>query len=313
MTSVTITNTQQLAQDQAEAMGKKLNAQVDHNLEKLKANHEAWKATFLEAETNRRAEERNWREYYQLVYQGEKSWWQNTMLFILNGIQLWALTQQYNQQKTIAKRTYELANRQLQLAEKMFNYYKEQFQPHETALGGQIDNYFANPYKPQYEITGGRFALSARMQMVGKRRELFMCTSQYCTGAITSSLKDLAIQEANLVANAMNTGVKYEKLREHKLEQKWLTTRFAFISAGRGVSQQGITGIDGAQKAFHSFGADPGAALGQLLGTIAYTVGGIIPAPQSPSGGVMYGNNQPYVGYQPTVNVENNTATKRRY
>lgn len=306
---VTIDNTRQLAQDQADEMGKKLNSQVDHNLERQKANHEAWKATFLQAEAVRRTEEDNWRKYYQEVYKGEKSWLQNLMFFVLNGIQLWALTQQYNQQKEIAKRTYELANRQLRLAEQMYDYYKKEFQPHETEMGKQIDNYFANPYKPQFEITSGRFALNARMQMVGKRREVFMCTSQYCTGAMTSALKDIAIQEAQMVSNAMNSGVKYEKLREHKLTQKWLSTRLAFIQAGRGVASQGITGIDGAVKAFHSFGADPGAALSQLLGTIAHTVGGIIPAPQAPQGGTVYANNSPTIGYRPTVRVQNNRFT----
>lgn len=302
----TLDNTKQLAKDQAEELGKKLNAQIDHNLAKQKANHEAWKQTFLEAEANRRVEERNWRKYYQEVYKGEKSWLQNTMLFVLNGIQLWALVQQYNQQKTIAKRTYELANRQLQLAEKMYDTYKKEFQPHETDLGNQIDNYFGNPYRPQYQITSGRFALNARIKMVGKRRELFMCSSQYCTGAVTSALKDLAIEEAQAVANAMNSGVKYEKLREHKLEQKWLSTRLAFVQAGRGVAQQGVTGIDGAVTAFHSFGADPGAALSQLLGTIAHTVGGIIPAPQTPNRGAIYGDSSPVLYQRPSVKVQNN-------
>lgn len=306
---VTLDNTKQLAQDQAEAMGKKLNEQIDHNLSEQRKNHEAWKATFLQAEATRRLEERNWREFYQEVYKGEKSWFQNLMFFVLNGIQLWALTQQYNQQKEIAKRTYELANRQLKLAENMYAYYKQEFQPHETEMGKQIDNYFANPYKPQYQITSGRFALNARVQMAGKRRDIFMCTSQYCTGAVTSALKDIAIQEAQLVSNAMNSGVKYEKLRQFKLEQKWLNTRLTFIQAGRGVASQGVTGIDGAVKAFHSFGADPGAALGQLLGTIANTVGGIIPAPQAPNGGTIYANTSPVIGYRPTVKVQKNSFT----
>lgn len=306
---VTIDNTQQLAQDQATEMLKSLKEQINHKLEKDKANHEAWKATFLEAEGIRRGEENNWRQFYQTVYMGEKNWLQTTMFFVLNGIQLWALVQQYNQQKEIAKRTYDLANRQLHLAEEMYRYYKQEFQPHEVDLGKQIDNYFANPYQPQYNITSGRFALNARMQMIGKRREVFMCASQYCTGATTSALKDLALQEAKMVSNAMNSGVKYEKLREHKMEQKWLNTRLAFIQAGRGVAAQGVTGIDGALKAFHSFGADPGAALSQLLGTIAHTVGGIIPTPQATEGGTMYGQTTPYQVARPTTRVPNNTRT----
>lgn len=277
----TLDNYQELAKANAQEMQKALKEEHTRQHQLYKDNLKQWNDAFVKAENNRRADETRWRNFYKETYATENAWLKNTVMFILNGVQLWALVQQYNQQKEIADRTYNLAHRQLALAEGMYNYYKEMFQPHEVALGGQIDGYFANPYRPQYETTSGRFALNARMQMIGKRREALMCASQYCTGALASTLKDLALQEANLVANAMNSGVKYEKLRQSKMDQKWLQTRLAFIQAGRGVAAQGITGIDGAVKAFHSFGADPGAALGQLLTTVARTVGGIIPTPST--------------------------------
>lgn len=279
MVAVTVTNWS----TQTSQIGNKLNAQVDYNYKKYKDNHAAWARTFQSAEQKRRQEESQWQQFYYQVYAEDNAWWKTAVVFALNGIQLWALTEQYKQQKEIADRTYELSNRQLSIAEKMYSYYKQEFQPHETALGQQIDHYFAKPYLPQYETTGGRFALNARIQMIGKRRDALMCSSQYCTGALSTTLKDLALQEANAVANAMNSAVKYEKLRELKMEQKWLQTRLSFISLGRGVADQGITGIDGAVRAFHSFGADPGAALSQLLTTVAYTVGGIIDAPSRPN------------------------------
>lgn len=277
----TLDNYQQLAQANAQEMQKALKAEHTRQHQLYKDNLRQWNEAFVQAENNRRKDEKRWREFYEKTYAQDNAWWKTTLMYILNGVQLWALVQQYNQQKEIADRTYDLANRQLALAEGMYNYYKAMFQPHEVAIGDQINNYFANPYRPQYDTTAGRFALNARTQMIGKRREVLMCASQYCTGAVTSTLKDLALQEANLVANAMNSAIKYEKLREFKMEQKWLQTRLAFISAGRGVAAQGITGIDGAVKAFHSFGADPGAALGQLLTTVARTVGGIIPTPST--------------------------------
>lgn len=270
---VTIDNTKQLAKDQAEAFK-----------DKIKSNHASWYAKFKEAEEIRRKEEHNWRALYDRIYTGEKSWYEKLGFFVLNGIQLWALTQQYNQQKKIAARTYELANRQLSIAEEMYDYYKKQFQPHEVALGQQIDNYFAKPYRPQYETTGGRFVVNARTAMIGKRREALMCASQYCTGALSSTLNNLALQEANMVGNAMNSAVKFENLREQKMESKWLKQRLSFIETGRGVSSDGRNGLDASVAVFHSFGADPGAALKQLLQTIAYTAGGLIPSPDVPYG-----------------------------
>lgn len=287
-------NVSELAKAQAQEENKILKERLDAETKKIKDNHAAWAGEFQKAEQQRRKEEENWREFYANVYNSEKEWYHYVAFFALNGIQLWALTQQYQQQKEIAKRTYELANRQLQLAEKMYSHYRDSFQPHETEMAKQLDNYFANPYRPQYDITAGRFALNARVQMIGKRREVLMCASPYCTGATTQALQDIALQEANLVANAMNSAVKYEKAREVNMEKKWLNARLAFVEAGRGIASQGITGIDGAVKAFHSFGADPGAALSTLLSTIARTVGGIIPDPVAPSGGTMKGSVSPY-------------------
>lgn len=274
-------NYKQLADAQGSAYEKALKARVDHELTEQRKNYTSWAKKFEAAEDQRRIEENNWREFYKKVYEEENTWWKDLIFYVLNGIQLWALVQQYNQQKEIADRVYDLANRQQSLAEEMYSHYKAQYQPHEIALGKQIDNYFANPYRPQYDTTGGRFVVNARAQMTGKRREVLMCASQYCTGAVKTALRDLAVREANLVGNAMNSAIKYENLREQRMEDKWLQARLSFIQTGRGVSGQAVTGIDGAVTAFSRFNADPGAALSQLLGTAAYTIGGIIPSPNS--------------------------------
>lgn len=281
MVAFTLTNYQALAEAQGREAEKALKAQNADQLEKIQKNHRSWAAKFDQAEAQRRIEENNWREFYKKVYEEENTWWKDLIFYVLNGIQLWALVQQYNQQKEIADRVYDLANRQQSLAEEMYGHYKAQYQPHEIALGKQIDNYFAKPYRPQYDTTGGRFAVNARAQMTGKRREVLMCASQYCTGAVKTALRDLAVKEANLVGNAMNSAIKYENLREQRMEDKWLQVRLSFIQTGRGVSGQAVTGIDGALTAFSRFNADPGAALSQLLGTAAYTIGGIIPSPNS--------------------------------
>lgn len=283
----------------------------DDEQQRIKDNHAAWSKVFLEAENNRRTDERKWRELYYQIYSKEKEWWQEIAFYVLNGIQLWALYTQYKQQKEIADQTWDIANRQLTLAENMYAQYKEQYQPHEIKLGEDINAYFDNPYRPQYEITAGRFALNARVQMVGKRREALMCASQYCTGAIATTLQDLALEEAKLVGNAMNSAVKYEKLREWNMTKKWVNTRLMYIQTGRGVSQQAVVGIDGAVNAFTSFGADPGAALGQLLGTIAFTMGSQTPGVQYNPGNSQVRGTSPYAInnvqiQRPTVKAKRN-------
>lgn len=313
-------NYQQLAQAQgqellkhADKMGEKLNAQVDHELDKIKNNHASWAKLFLDTEKARREEEKQWREFYWEVYTEDNTWWKQAITFALNGIQLWALTEQYKQQKEIADRTYDLANRQLAIAESMYDQYKKQFQPHEVTLGKQIDDYFANPYRPQYDITGGRMAITAKLQLTGKRREVLMCANQYCTGATSSALKDLTESEIKIVSSAMNSAVKYEKMRADRMETKWLQTRLAMIQAGRGLAGQGLQGAEASAKAFRSFDADPGAALSSLLGTVSYTVGGLISSPTRPQ----YSQTSGSYGtiYRPSTRVAVNTAprTSRTY
>ena len=150
-------NYKQLADAQGSAYEKALKARVDHELTEQRKNYASWAKKFDQAEAQRRIEEDNWREFYKKVYEEENTWWKDLIFYVLNGIQLWALVQQYNQQKEIADRVYDLANRQQSLAEEMYGHYKAQYQPHEIALGQQIDNYFAKPYRPQYDTTGGRF------------------------------------------------------------------------------------------------------------------------------------------------------------
>lgn len=306
-------NYQQLAtaqgkelQKQAETQGEKLIAQVDHHLAQIKKNHESWAKLFLQTEKERRKEEKQWREFYWEVYTEDNAWWKQAITFALNGIQLWALAEQYRQQKEIADRTYDLANRQMVIAESMYAQYKAQFQPHEEALGNKIDEYFAKPYTPKFEITGGRMATTARLQLSGKRREVLMCASQYCTGATSSALKDLTEAEAKLVSSAMNSAIKYEKMRADKMETKWLQTRLAMIQAGRGLAGQGLQGADASAKAFRSFGADPGAALSSLLGTVSYTVGGLISQPSRPQYSQSFGSYGTI--YRSSTRVAVNTA-----
>lgn len=280
----TLTNSQQLAQQQGQETEKALKKSIDYEFKKYKENHQAWASTFQQAEQKRRESEKKWRDLYFKIYSEDTAWWKNAVMFALNAIQLYALVTQYKQQKEIADRTYELADRQLKLAEEMFANYKSLYQPHEVEMGQKINNYFDKPYRQQYETTGGRFVINARNEMIGKRRKVLMCASQYCTGATTTALKDLAILEAKKVSNALNSAVKYENTRQHKMTVLWLETRFAFASAGKGVSSTAVTGIGYAAKAFHSFGADPGSALSQLLNTIAYTVGeSTVSAPRNPA------------------------------
>lgn len=247
-------------------------------------DYEAWQAQFDKAEAARVEESRRWLKYYEDVYNNEMSWWKKITMFALNGIQLWALWKQFQQQRDLADKTYDIAKRVQKIAEELFDFYKGTYYPHEIALGKQISDYFKQPYCADYEGTGAKFEENMRMAFRKSREDVTRCTSSNCAKFTDSDALSWAIEQAQSVGNARNGAYRYEELRKDTKDNKWLELRMKYLQIGRNVSAEGQQGIMKAFNTFSSFGADPGAALNQLLGTLSSTVGQMISSPVSPKG-----------------------------
>lgn len=249
-------------------------------------DYEAWKDQFDYAENERLKESHRWLEYYNDVYGQEMSWWKKLTLFALNGIQLWALWKQFQQQRDLADKTHDIANRVQRIAEELFDFYKGTYYPHEIALGKQIQNYFDHPYCADYDGTGARFEQNMRTAFRKAREDVTRCTSSNCAPFTESDALSWAIEQAQSVGNARNGAYRYEELRKDTKDNKWLELRMKYLQIGRNVSAEGQQGIMKAFNTFSSFGADPGAALSQLLGTLSNTVGQMISSPVAPKGDI---------------------------
>jgi len=246
-------------------------------------NHEAWSTAFENAEANRRKEEELWREYYKKIYKSDHSFYKKVTMFALNAIQLWALWKQFRQQKELAERTYEIANRAQQVAEELMAYYEQVYQPHETALGDQINNYFEDGCI-NYDSTAERFERNVRNSFARAKANALRCSSSYCGGFTPAMMKQWEIETAQAVGNARTGAYRYEEMRKETRDSYFLELRMKFIQVGRNIAAQGQGGIMKAFNTFSSFGADPAAALNQLLGTLSSTVGSTISAPTAPTG-----------------------------
>ena len=263
-------------------------------------DYEAWEALFDEAEAQRVKENDRWFKYYKSVYEDDMSWWKKIILFALNGVQLWALWKQFEQQKDLADKTYDLANRVQVIAEELFAFYKGTYLPQESALGGQISSYFGGAQCVNYEVSGKRFEDNMRTAFRVARNSLMRCTSSNCAPFTANDALSWAVEQSQALGNARNSAYRHEETLKDYKDGKWLDIRLKFIQVGRKVSADGQDGIMAAFSTFSSFGADPGAALSQLLGTLSNTVGQMISSPTAPNGQIPDYNKSNWL-YQPYV------------
>lgn len=250
-------------------------------------NHSAWSSAFNTAEENRQKEDDRWREYFEKVYDNDMSFYKKMTMFALNAIQLWALWKQFKQQKEIADKTYEVADRQQRIAEELFAFYKSEYLPQEEGFNKSLTGYTNNPYCPDYAGTGDRFEENTKNAFARAKITVIQCNSQHCLGLTKAMNKQWALEQAQFVVNARNTAYRYEELRKETYDAMWRDYQIRWISLGRNVTKEGQNGLMSAFATFSGMKADPGGALNQLLGTLSNTVGSAITSPIAPNGNAM--------------------------
>lgn len=274
------------AADQSEAfMPGALHQGWEHYYEWANKDHAAWKDAFLKAECQRLQESRRWLQFYKDVYEKDNAWWKKLTMYALNAVQLWALWKQFRQQKKIADQTYEIADRTQNIAEELYRFYEKVYQPHENALSKQISDYFNGSECVEYDLAG-RFEQNVRSAFARSVANMQRCTSSHCGTFTPAMMKQMEIEAAQAVGNARTGAFRYAEMLKESKDAFYLELRMKFIQIGRNISSEGQNGIMKAFGTFSSFGADPGAALNQLLGTFSNMMGSQISAPVLQTGQV---------------------------
>lgn len=278
-----------------------LNQGWEHYYEWANKDHAAWKDAFLRAECQRLQESHRWLTYYKDVYTKDNAWWKKLIMFSLNAIQLWALWKQFRQQKEIADRTYEVADRTQKIAEELYGFYEQVYQPHEKKLSQQLSEYFNGGDCVEYDLAD-QFELNARSAFARAKASMLRCTSSHCSSYTPAMMKQMEIEAAQAIGNSRNLAFRYAELLKESKDTFYLELRMKFIQMGRNVSSDGQNGVLKAFNTFSSFGADPGAALGQLLGTFSNMMGSQISAPVLQTGQMPNIPQDPYhIPYTPRV------------
>lgn len=264
-------------------------------------DHEAWKEAFLKAECERLAESHRWLTYYEKVYRSDNALWKKLIMYSLNAIQLWALWKQFRHQKEIADRTYEIADRTQRIAEELYAFYESVYQPHESALSKQITDYFKGEGCVEYDLAE-RFEQNVKSAFSRAKANMLRCTSSHCGDFTPSMMKQFEIATAQAIGNSRTGAFRYAEMLKESKDDFYLELRMKFIQVGRNISKDGQNGIMNAFNTFSSFGADPGAALSQLLGTFSHMMGSQINAPIMPNGQIPQMGHSPYhIQYMPRV------------
>lgn len=273
----------------------------EHYYEWANKDHGAWKDAFLKAECQRLKESHRWLQYYKDVYEKDNAWWKKLIMFSLNAIQLWALWKQFRQQKEIADRTYEIADRTQRVAEEMYKFYETVYQPHETKLSKQISDYFNGAECVEYGLAD-QFEQNVKSAYGRSKANMLRCTGSHCGNFTPAMMKQFEIEMAQSIGNARTGAFRYAEMLKESKDAFYLELRMKFIQVGRNISADGQNGIMKAFSTFSNFGADPGAALSQLLGTFSNMMGSQISAPVMQTGQMPSMPNNPYhVPYIPRV------------
>lgn len=273
----------------------------EHYYEWANKDHSAWKEAFLKAECQRLQESKRWLTYYKDVYEKDNAWWKKLTMFALNAIQLWALWKQFRQQKEIADRTYEIADRTQKIAEELYSFYEQVYKPQENALSSQISSYFSGGECVPYDLAE-QFEQTVRLSFSRSQANMLRCTSSHCGDFSEDMMRQLEIEMAQSVGNARTGAFRYAELLKESKDAFYLELRMKFIQVGRNISSDGQNGVMKAFNTFSNFGADPGAALNQLLGTFSHMMGSQISSPIMPTGQMPQMPDKPYhIPYIPRV------------
>lgn len=187
---------------------------------------------------------------------------------------------QYASADRTADQQYDIADRQMVIAEEEYARYKELFIPCEEAF---VEEQCAIE-KPtaEYAIRANRITRDVRKQFAIERQKLGRARRRFCLADYAHDLLDMSKAEALAVVAARSAAYREAEERHDLLDAKRWDKRTWAINLGREV-MTGQSGIytSGAGMAYDAVGAR-GNAMRNLLGTLSGAVSAIMTANYAP-------------------------------
>lgn len=167
----------------------------------------------------------------------------------------------------IAARQAEIAQGYLDIAKELQDLWRSQYKCLEIKATNES---CAEPiYTPDYEEQAGRYAMSVKKQFQQAYDQLEQCLSPYCTGMRQLLTRDIAIEEARSVADAVNYAYRYAESRAEALNDRRWTRMTELIGLGRGLVSMSLSYSQAAGQLYSSLGHQAAASIagaGKLLG-----------------------------------------------
>ena len=180
---------------------------------------------------------------------------------------------QYASQDRTADLQYDIANRQMLIAEEEYQRYKDNYVECEDALAAEICAMECEVV--DYETRADRAMRDVRRQYGIARSKLERARMRYCAHDMLADICDMDKEEALAVVLARDIAYRYAETYRDILDERRWTRRVAILQHGRnimtGQSQMYDSGAGAASVALQA----RGDALGNLLGSLSGTIGGI--------------------------------------
>lgn len=212
-----------------------------------------------------------WRESYDKAAEAAKdaAFYQALQAVVIAGLQAAASDH-------AADKQWDIANRQMSIAEEEYDRYKDHFICNEHLLADEACA-LTVPVA-DYSTRANRAAVDVRRRYTDARRSLMRSASRYCMHDVSHALGELADKEARAVAAARDAAYRYEEDRALVLSDNRFNRAIQVANIGRGIQGDQLNTYSGAmQMANNSIGTRL-SGINNFLGAVSGGISGLVQA-----------------------------------
>lgn len=211
----------------------------------------------------------NWREDYRYAAElaKEAAFYQAAQAVIIAGIQ--AAAADY-----AADKQYDIADRQMKIAEDEYARYKEHFFCNEHAMAKEACD--IEVPEADYETRANRAMADVRREFAAARRKMSRSRSRYCLADFSRTLCALEASEARAIASARDTAYRFEEKHVRALDDvRWARKKDVF-ALGRGIMEHQSSTYSSAMALASDSLATRLGGINNFLGAVSGGIQGMI-------------------------------------
>lgn len=178
---------------------------------------------------------------------------------------------QYASADRTADLQYDIADRQMRIAEEEYARYKEHYVPCEDALNAEICA-LELPVA-EYDLYADRATRDVRREFSDARRRLERSRNKYCMSDHITMMCKAEIEETKAVVKARDIAYRYAETRQDLLDARRWDRKLRMLEHGRNIfSGQSSDYVSGMSSASQALEAEHNAKA-RLFGTISGAIG----------------------------------------